>query len=295
MAYTAPTTRVTGELITAAIWNTDMVDNIIFLNANLGTSFATLTNGSGGTRTANDLVVWNTASDTEFTTSTAQADHTIAGVVSDDTISNGASGLVQVAGRRTVKTNGAVARGDGLRQSTSITESESCDYNANGCFAVALTTSGGGSSTVECLLLLPAQWFISAAANRSSAISITASAFRNLTLTTEDHDTDSMFTPTSQRITIPSDGDGEYETSYRIQWSGSAGVATRQGRVLLNAGTQIMFFNGGQPSSGVSPLTSIGSDKRTFSAGDTLDLQALTTATENVDAAEFSVTRVGRV
>ncbi len=32
-AYTAPTTRSTGDLITASIWNTDVVDNIIFLHA----------------------------------------------------------------------------------------------------------------------------------------------------------------------------------------------------------------------------------------------------------------------
>lgn len=31
MAYTAPTTRSTGNLITAAQWNTDLVDNISFL------------------------------------------------------------------------------------------------------------------------------------------------------------------------------------------------------------------------------------------------------------------------
>ena len=31
MAYTAPTTRSTGNLITAANWNTDLVDNIAFL------------------------------------------------------------------------------------------------------------------------------------------------------------------------------------------------------------------------------------------------------------------------
>ena len=28
MAYTAPTTRITGELITASIWNTDITDNL---------------------------------------------------------------------------------------------------------------------------------------------------------------------------------------------------------------------------------------------------------------------------
>lgn len=31
MAWTAPTTRVTGELITSTIWNTDLVDNLLFL------------------------------------------------------------------------------------------------------------------------------------------------------------------------------------------------------------------------------------------------------------------------
>lgn len=33
MAWTTPTTRVTGELITAAIWNTDIVDNLTYLLA----------------------------------------------------------------------------------------------------------------------------------------------------------------------------------------------------------------------------------------------------------------------
>jgi len=31
MGYTAPTTRSTGNLITASIWNTDLVNNILFL------------------------------------------------------------------------------------------------------------------------------------------------------------------------------------------------------------------------------------------------------------------------
>src|SRR3990167_3696116 len=36
MAYTEPTTRTTGDLITASIWNTDLTDNISFLNTNKG-------------------------------------------------------------------------------------------------------------------------------------------------------------------------------------------------------------------------------------------------------------------
>lgn len=35
MAYTAPTTRVTGELIEAADWNTDLTDNIAYLYARI--------------------------------------------------------------------------------------------------------------------------------------------------------------------------------------------------------------------------------------------------------------------
>ncbi len=35
MAWTTPTTRVTGTLITASIWNTDMVDDLIYLHDNL--------------------------------------------------------------------------------------------------------------------------------------------------------------------------------------------------------------------------------------------------------------------
>src|SRR5687767_11211551 len=31
MAWTTPTTRTTGDLITAAIWNTDLVDNLAYL------------------------------------------------------------------------------------------------------------------------------------------------------------------------------------------------------------------------------------------------------------------------
>lgn len=31
MAWTAPTTRLTGDLITASIWNTDLTDNLIYL------------------------------------------------------------------------------------------------------------------------------------------------------------------------------------------------------------------------------------------------------------------------
>lgn len=45
MAWTAPTTRTTGTLITAAIWNTDVVDNLTYLG---NTHDHTTAAGAGG-------------------------------------------------------------------------------------------------------------------------------------------------------------------------------------------------------------------------------------------------------
>jgi hypothetical protein len=46
MTYTAPTTRTTGTLITAAIWNTDVVDNITYLKSSIAAQF--FLSGAGG-------------------------------------------------------------------------------------------------------------------------------------------------------------------------------------------------------------------------------------------------------
>lgn len=42
MAWTTPTTRITGELITATIWNTDIVDNLIYLKNEIDTDTHTM-------------------------------------------------------------------------------------------------------------------------------------------------------------------------------------------------------------------------------------------------------------
>lgn len=58
MAWTTPTTRATGDLITASIWNTDVVNNLAYLHGDAGTVTlaATLdfgqTTGRLGMRTA---------------------------------------------------------------------------------------------------------------------------------------------------------------------------------------------------------------------------------------------------
>jgi hypothetical protein len=51
MAWTSPTTRITGDLITASIWNTDIVDNLDFLKAPPEAQYV-----------YNDAADWNTSS-----------------------------------------------------------------------------------------------------------------------------------------------------------------------------------------------------------------------------------------
>lgn len=48
MSYTAPTTRTTGTLITASIWNTDLVDNISYLKSERDTADSSLSTGWKG-------------------------------------------------------------------------------------------------------------------------------------------------------------------------------------------------------------------------------------------------------
>lgn len=45
MSWTSPTTRATGDLITASIWNTDVVNNLIALRGTLNTASVTVNPG----------------------------------------------------------------------------------------------------------------------------------------------------------------------------------------------------------------------------------------------------------
>lgn len=54
MAYVTPTTRITGDLITAAIWNQDVVANVIALTPGGFTAFI----DGGGAAIVPDTVAW---------------------------------------------------------------------------------------------------------------------------------------------------------------------------------------------------------------------------------------------
>jgi hypothetical protein len=169
MAWTDPTQRSTGDLITQSVWNTDIVDNLAYLLAAVEPD--TLTNRSGGTLTAGAVVIADTSNDNSFTTTTAADNGLVIGVVMES-IANAAAGRVAAVGVATVNVQGNVARGNYLSTSTTAGRAKDAGSSkAAGTFAIALTAySGGGAGTVTALIL-PA---MSAGAIPSNAVHYTS-------------------------------------------------------------------------------------------------------------------------
>lgn len=92
MGYTAPTTRASGYLVTAANWNTDLVDNITFLanppacrvrhSANLSITDSTLTElgVTAGTTACFDTERYDTASLHDTVTNPGRITIPVAGI-----------------------------------------------------------------------------------------------------------------------------------------------------------------------------------------------------------------------
>jgi hypothetical protein len=90
MAYTAPTTRSTGNLITASIWNTDLVDNISFL-ANPPACKAT--------RTSTQAIVTATATAIQFNAADAYDTASMHDTVTNNTrVTMATAGLYVIVG-----------------------------------------------------------------------------------------------------------------------------------------------------------------------------------------------------
>jgi len=116
-------------------------------------SFTSLTNASGATRTAGDVVVQNTASATSFTTTTTAGDTRPVFVVVDTSITASAAGYVARYGIATVNVQGNVALGNYLRTSTTAGRAADAGGSAvSGVFGRALTSFTGTSGTVVALL-----------------------------------------------------------------------------------------------------------------------------------------------
>jgi hypothetical protein len=152
MAWTAPTSRSTADLITQSIWNTDLVDNLNYLLGALQPN--TMINRSGGTLDAGAVVVNDPSTDTSFTTTATADNEAVAGVLAES-IANGAAGRVAQLGIFTVLVQGNVARGDYIATSTTTGRGYSVGATrTKGTYAQALTAyAGGGAGSVTARLV----------------------------------------------------------------------------------------------------------------------------------------------
>lgn len=164
MAWTDPTQRTTGDLITQSIYNADIIDNLAYLIAAIEPD--TLTNQSGGSLSAGAVVVADTANDTSFTTTTDADDEDILGVVME-TIGIAAAGRVARIGVVTVNVQGNVTRGNYLSTSTTAGRAKDAGTTKTAAtFARALTAyAGGGAGTVTAVIMVAENSSAGVAAN----------------------------------------------------------------------------------------------------------------------------------
>jgi len=114
----------------------------------------TLTNKSGGTVNAGDVVIFDKTNASAFTTTTTQGDMRILGVAKE-TIANNASGKIAMAGIATVNVTGNAAIGAALISSTTPKYAmANGGAKQAGLIGFALTAyAGGATGTVEALLI----------------------------------------------------------------------------------------------------------------------------------------------
>lgn len=155
MAWTDPSQRSTGDLITNTIYNTDIIDNLDYLQAAIEVE---LTNKSGGSVAANDVVIADGSNDSAFTTTTTAENIAVIGVVME-TIANDAIGRVATTGIVTVAVTGTITRGHYLSTSTTVKLAQGIANKTGGTFAIALT---GGTGTVVAILLSSATGMVPA-------------------------------------------------------------------------------------------------------------------------------------
>ena len=155
-----------GGVVTSTVTPTDF--DVLFIDTNFSPPIAKihdgsvfrpisltlvrLTNKSGTSRSAGDVGIIDSANASSFTTTTTAA-NTAGKVIVIETIANDAVGLVAIAGGiQSTKTTGVVAIGDFLITSTTATRASAVASQQIGVFAVALTASGGGDSTVDTII-----------------------------------------------------------------------------------------------------------------------------------------------
>ena len=192
-------------------------------------SFALLTNKSGSTRSAGDVVVADTTADGCFTTSTSGADIKVIGIVMES-IANNSEGVVALSGARVTNINcdAAVSRGQFLKSSTTAAKASPTSTGEVGVFAIALSSLGSAGALAEALLI-----------GCNVIAAITATNYTSSILTPKEY-TDGADTSTSDESTV--------STTYVDTTLTLTNTTGKQG---LN---HVVFSGRGDSSSGIAAI-----------------------------------------
>jgi hypothetical protein len=110
-----------------------------------------LTNQSGATRNAGDVVIVDSSNNSAFTTTTTSSHDNVIGIVLEQ-ITAASTGLVAVCGGAyTVNVAAAVTRGNFLITTTTAGQADDVAALEDGIFAVAITSSAG-AGTVQAIM-----------------------------------------------------------------------------------------------------------------------------------------------
>lgn len=149
-----------------------------------------LTNRSGVTVSAGDVVLFDTANASSFTTTTNAVDLRVMGVVRTASIANNVAGQVYTMAGQVCTVNcdsAAVAIGQYLTTSTTAGKATAGSYfRENGNFAVALSSKAGGSTgTVSAMLIDNARQAVSGTSGWNMGGSTAVTTSQKFTIATE--------------------------------------------------------------------------------------------------------------
>ena len=277
MAWTTPTTQTSGVLITAAIWNTDIVDNLKYLiaspvftgNPTVGDGTNTRTFIVKGTNTGAgggaQVAVYVGAS---AALNLGNESNILGTAYSDVGYVYGATGLkfgtggstrltIESAGDVSVATNLKVAPTGRLYLDgggdTYLVES-----SANN---VSLQVGGAERMAVSSTAITPTLPITNAAQYRCGAYnnagqSIASATWTSANLNSEDYDVGTMHdtATNNSRITVPTGGGGLYYVCGILSFD-SNGTGVRAGRLRKNGATVLTQCN--QPNAGATDAVSV--------------------------------------
>lgn len=236
-----------------------------------------LTNKSGGSVAAGDVVISDASNDTSFTTTTTGRYEGVVGIA-QETIASNATGRVLIAGHAAlVNVPASVTRGHYIETHTVVKQATGSATRRSGSLGVFLT---GGTTPTALLGGLPDQTasggavtFMGCRVYNSTTQSITTGSFQAVTFDTEEYDTDAIHDTGSNtsRLVVPAASGGKWICTAHVKWDTNT-TNTRYIAFRLNGTTNIRsaMTNGVGISAGIGLMASTG--PIALSAGDYIEV-----------------------